>query len=75
MDDWFRLGDKHASDIAAVVAELKKRFDNVPVFLVGTSRGTISAANGARAPGNNIAGVVLSDFCARQCAIPCAPSM
>ena len=34
-----------AADMAAVVAELKKRFDNVPVYLVGTSRGTISAAN------------------------------
>ena len=60
MQDWFRLGDKHARDIAAVIAELKKRFDNVPVFLVGTSRGTLSAANGGRAPGNAVAGVILT---------------
>ena len=60
MDDRFRLGDKHAADIAAVVAELKQRFDNAPVFLVGTSRGTISAAAAGRALGNSIAGVVLT---------------
>ncbi len=60
MDDWFRLGDKHAGDTAAVVAELKKRFDNTPVFLVGTSRGTISAAATGRALGDGIAGVILT---------------
>ncbi len=60
MDDWFRLGDKHATDIAAVVAELKKRFDNAPVFLVGTSRGTISAAAAGRTLGEAVAGVVLT---------------
>ncbi len=60
MEDWFRLGDKHARDIAVVVAELIKRFDNAPVFLVGTSRGTLSAANGGRAPGTAVAGVILS---------------
>ncbi len=36
MDDAFRLGDKHAADIAAVVADVKKRFPNIPVYLVGT---------------------------------------
>jgi pimeloyl-ACP methyl ester carboxylesterase len=60
MEDWFRLGDKHARDIAAVIAELKKRFDNAPVFLVGTSRGTLSAASGGRASGNAVAGVILT---------------
>jgi len=60
MDDWFRLGDKHATDVVAVVAELKKRFVNTPVFLVGTSRGTISAAATGRTLGDSISGVVLT---------------
>ncbi len=60
MADWFRLGDKHAADIAAVVAELKKRFADVPIFLVGTSRGSVSAAATGRALGGVIGGVVLT---------------
>lgn len=60
MDDRFRLADKHAADVAAVVAELKKRFDNTPVFLVGTSRGTVSAAGAGRTLGDRVAGVVLT---------------
>jgi pimeloyl-ACP methyl ester carboxylesterase len=60
MDDRFRLGDKHAADVKAVVADLKKRFENVPVFLVGTSRGSISAAAAGSALGDNIAGIVLT---------------
>jgi hypothetical protein len=60
MDDRFRLGDQHASDIAAVVAELKKRFANVPVYLVGTSRGSVSAAATGAALGGGVAGVVLT---------------
>lgn len=60
MDDYFRLGSAHAADIRAVVSDLKKRFDGVPVFLVGTSRGTISAAAAGRVLGDTIAGVVLT---------------
>jgi pimeloyl-ACP methyl ester carboxylesterase len=60
MDDRFRLGDKHAADVKVVVADLKKRFANVPVFLVGTSRGSISAAAAAAALGDSVAGVVLT---------------
>ena len=60
MDDRFRLGDKHAADVKAVVADLKKRFDNVPVFLVGTSRGSISAAAAGSALGDSVAGIVLT---------------
>ena len=60
MDDRFRLSDKHAADVAAVVAALKKRFDNVPVFLVGTSRGSVSAAAAGRALGAEVSGVVLT---------------
>ena len=60
MDDRFRLGDKHAVDIAAVVGDLKKRYDNAPVFLVGTSRGTVSAAATGAAIGGSVSGVVLT---------------
>ena len=60
MEDWFRLGDKHAEDIARVVAELKRRFPGVPVFLVGTSRGSVSAAATGRALGDAVTGVVLT---------------
>ena len=60
MNDGFRLGDKHATDVAAVVGELKKRFEKTPIFLIGTSRGTISAAATGRTLGDNVAGVVLT---------------
>jgi pimeloyl-ACP methyl ester carboxylesterase len=60
MDDRFRLGDKHAADVAAVVAELKKRYADAPIFLIGTSRGTISAAAAGRVLADRIAGVVLT---------------
>lgn len=60
MDDWFRLSDKHALDVTRVSEEIKRRFPGLPVFLVGTSRGTVSAAAAARALGDGIAGVVLT---------------
>lgn len=60
MDDAFRLGAEHARDVRRVVADLKRRFPGVPVFLVGTSRGTISAASAGRALGKEAAGVVLT---------------
>lgn len=53
----FRAGSAHAQDIAAIVAMLKARAA-VPVWLIGTSRGSISAANGGAGPG--VAGVVLT---------------
>jgi pimeloyl-ACP methyl ester carboxylesterase len=43
----FRIAPELAEDIAAVIADVRRRSGNVPVWLVGTSRGTISAANGA----------------------------
>jgi hypothetical protein len=60
MSDEFRLGEDHASDIAAVAGDLHKRVPGLPVFLIGTSRGTISAASlGARLE-RAIGGVVLT---------------
>jgi len=42
----FRVEPAHAQALGVAVAELRKRFA-VPVWLVGTSRGAISAANAA----------------------------
>jgi pimeloyl-ACP methyl ester carboxylesterase len=45
LDDTFRSGRTHAEDIGKVVADLRRRFPNAQVTLVGTSRGTVSAAS------------------------------
>jgi alpha/beta superfamily hydrolase len=55
----FRAGTDHARDIAAVI-DLAKSRAPAPVWLIGTSRGSISAANGAAAMGKQIAGVILT---------------
>ena len=60
MDDEFRLGDAHAEDIGKVIADLKTRFPGLPVFLVGTSRGTISAASIGKRLGPAVDGVALT---------------
>lgn len=66
MSDDFRLGADHFTDISAVVADLRKRFTAAPLFLIGTSRGTISAAAlGARFP-EGISGIVLTATMFRQ---------
>ena len=60
MSDSFRAGAAHAADIRAVVGEVKKRYPGLPVFLVGTSRSTISAAHLAVALQGEVAGAVLT---------------
>ena len=60
MSDEFRLGGSHAEDIGRVAVDLKSRFPGLPVFLVGTSRGTISAASAGRRLGPGVDGVVLT---------------
>lgn len=42
----FRITTQHADDLGAVIADVRGRTD-APVWLVGTSRGTISAVNAA----------------------------
>jgi pimeloyl-ACP methyl ester carboxylesterase len=60
MDTSFRAGEAQAADTAAIAAFLRTRAA-VPVWLVGTSRGSISAANAAvRIGPPRIAGVVLT---------------
>jgi hypothetical protein len=60
MSDGFRASAAHATDVRAIVAEVKKRYPRLPIFVVGTSRSTISAAHLARALDGEIAGVVLT---------------
>ena len=60
MSDQFRTSDAHIVDARAVIAELKKRFADLPVFVVGTSRGTLSAAYIGAAVGGDVSGVVLT---------------
>lgn len=60
MSDGFRMGADHLKDVRAVVVEVKRRFPGIPVFLVGTSRSTISVAHLARAMGSEVKGAVLS---------------
>ena len=60
MSDEFRLGEDHAVDISAVIVDIRKRLPNLPLFLIGTSRGTISAAALAARLNHPIAGTVLT---------------
>ena len=60
----FRATGEHAQDIEAAVTYLRRRA-GVPVWLVGTSRGTESATNAAaRVPG--VAGLVLTSTITRS---------
>ena len=63
MNGIFRMGGAHAGDIGAVAEYLKKQAA-VPVWLVGTSMGTFSAAGGAIAA-KNIDGLVLTSSITR----------
>ena len=64
----FRKTAKHAQDIQAVMAFLRQRHPGKPLWLVGTSRGTISAANvAARVHGSDGPdGIVLTSSVTKQ---------
>jgi hypothetical protein len=64
MNAIFRMSAAHAGDIGAVAAYLKGQA-NVPVWLVGTSMGTFSAAEGAIAA-KPVDGLVLSSTITRS---------
>ena len=66
MSDEFRLGADHFRDIAVVVGDLKKRFPERPVFLIGTSRGSTSAAALGARFGQEVSGAVLTAAMFRQ---------
>lgn len=61
----FRTGPEHRTDIAAVVAHVRNRY-RVPVWLIGTSRGSISAANGATIAEAGADGAVLTSNVTRE---------
>jgi len=58
--DGYRTGPEQSVDARAVVAELKRRYPGLPVYIVGTSRGTISGAYIGRDLGAEVSGVVLT---------------
>lgn len=60
MSDEFRLSNDHFTDISAVLNDVNGRFPGVPLFLVGTSRGTISAAALGAQLQQKVAAVVLT---------------
>lgn len=60
----FRVSATHAEDVGKVAAWLRGRY-KLPVWLVGTSRGTLSAANGALRLGGEIDGLVLTSTVTR----------
>jgi pimeloyl-ACP methyl ester carboxylesterase len=49
----FRTTGRHARDIAAIIKHMRQ-FSSGPVVLIGTSRGSISAANGAARLGKEL---------------------
>jgi len=60
MSDRFRESEAHVADVRAAVAEVKRRHPGLAVFLIGTSRSTLSAAHLGRMMAGEVDGVVLS---------------
>lgn len=60
LSDAVRMSRRHADDVRAVLRWLRERFPDRPVYLIGTSRGTVSAAYAGAALGDDVAGVVLT---------------
>ncbi len=59
--DGYRRSDKQVADTRAVLAEVRKRIPDLPIFILTTSRSTISGAYLGRAlSAEEIAGVVLT---------------
>ena len=60
MDDVWRTSEMHRSDVVQVVQDIRARGASQPLWLVGTSRGTVSAAALAIGLPDQVAGVVLT---------------
>jgi pimeloyl-ACP methyl ester carboxylesterase len=59
-EGYVRIGEKHAADNAAILRSIRQR-SPLPIWVVGTSMGTISAAAAAiQNPDQLVAGVVLT---------------
>lgn len=75
LDVAFRQSPPHMEDLRKVVAHLKKE-TALPIWLVGTSRGTISAAAAAIDFGNDqLAGIVLTASITRRTRAPGVPDL
>ncbi len=59
-NDRFRLGGTHVADVGRIVGALAARFPGAQLYLVGTSRGTVSVAPLAVALGPSVAGAVMT---------------
>lgn len=55
----FRASEPHQQDLLAIIDWARKQ-SAAPVFLIGTSNGSVSAANGAAFAGREVRGVVLT---------------
>lgn len=73
LDYVFRTSAKHIEDLRRVVAYLKQDA-GLPVWLVGTSMGTISTAAAAIAFGDDLAGIVLTSSITRFDKIGAVPT-
>jgi hypothetical protein len=60
LSDGYRMEREQSTDARAVIAELKRRFAGLPIYVVGTSRGSISAAYVGRDLAGEVDGVVLT---------------
>ena len=60
MQDEFRMSLRHVADITAVADDVAKVFPGARLYLIGTSRGTVSAAYAGAALGERLAGVALT---------------
>jgi predicted alpha/beta-hydrolase family hydrolase len=60
MHNSFRKSEFHLADIRRVAVDLRARFPGVPLFVIGTSMGTVSAAHVGHALGAEVAGIVLT---------------
>lgn len=65
-NDRFRLDEQHAADVGAIISALSARFPGAEFYLVGTSKGTVSAAALGAKLGPRVAGVVLSSTVTRE---------
>lgn len=68
-----RLNPKHVSDINAVIQDLRMRYPELPIWAVGTSRGSTSAAQAAAALSPELGGpdgLVLTSSVTRSTTAP-----
>jgi hypothetical protein len=61
VSDAYRFSNKQVADTRAILAEVRKRAPGLPIFILTTSRSTLSGANLSRSlSAEEVAGIVLS---------------